>query len=207
MTKDCTTVPRGKQTAERILQHAAELFARQGYAGTSMRQVAAAAGLREPGLYNHFGSKADLYEAVLRAALQPLTEEIYQRLDSASNLRDFTELPAVMTDLLCRQPELAPLLQQALQSAPGAPGAVVMQQWIERLFRRGLASLERLGPAAPQLPAGMAINLLGLLNLTTGYFTSPWLFQAIAGDDPTAEENLARQKQLLHRVMRAILIS
>ena len=36
------------------------LFARQGYDGTSLRQIAQGAGIKEPGLYNHFSGKQAL---------------------------------------------------------------------------------------------------------------------------------------------------
>ena len=48
---------KGKQTAERILDAAEELFAERGYAGTALRDVAAMVDLRTPSLYNHFPNK------------------------------------------------------------------------------------------------------------------------------------------------------
>jgi AcrR family transcriptional regulator len=38
---------------EAILTQAAELFARQGYVGTSMNQVATACGMSKPALYHY----------------------------------------------------------------------------------------------------------------------------------------------------------
>lgn len=48
----------------RILTEALRLFAHQGFAGTSVRQVAAAAGVSAPLVLHHFASKAGLHEAV-----------------------------------------------------------------------------------------------------------------------------------------------
>jgi TetR/AcrR family transcriptional regulator len=45
---------------ETILMQAAELFAQQGYVGTSMNQVAAACGLSKPALYHYVRDKSDL---------------------------------------------------------------------------------------------------------------------------------------------------
>ena len=45
---------------ETILTHAAELFAQQGYVGTSMNQVASACGLSKPALYHYVRDKSDL---------------------------------------------------------------------------------------------------------------------------------------------------
>lgn len=55
---------RGELTRERILKAAYELFVKQGYHGTSMRQIAASLGIALSGLYNHFASKSDVFHAV-----------------------------------------------------------------------------------------------------------------------------------------------
>ncbi|HEX7352284.1 helix-turn-helix domain-containing protein [Brachybacterium sp.] len=60
--------PRGQDSAvvrERSLHAAIDLIAHQGYAATSMAQVAAAAGISPSGLAHHFPSKPALLGAVL----------------------------------------------------------------------------------------------------------------------------------------------
>lgn len=54
------TIPRRK-TREEILGLSAPLFARRGYEGVSMRDVAAAVGLTQAALYYHFADKDQLY--------------------------------------------------------------------------------------------------------------------------------------------------
>jgi AcrR family transcriptional regulator len=49
-----------------LLDAALEAFARHGYAGTSVRAIARAAGLSDSGLYAQFRSKQDLYQALMR---------------------------------------------------------------------------------------------------------------------------------------------
>ena len=55
------------KTRERLLHAAAEVFARRGYDGTRVSEIATAAGVSNGALYAHFGSKADLLVAALRA--------------------------------------------------------------------------------------------------------------------------------------------
>ena len=59
--------PRLTATArrEQLLEVALEVFARAGYHGTSMNDVAEAAGVTKPVLYQHFESKRELYQALL----------------------------------------------------------------------------------------------------------------------------------------------
>jgi AcrR family transcriptional regulator len=57
---------------ERILAAAGEVFASAGYAAAGMREVAAAAGISTPVLYDHFPAKADLYAALLESEVDGL---------------------------------------------------------------------------------------------------------------------------------------
>lgn len=70
-------VPRSKQqnevvraqSRERILASALTLFAERGYAGTSVRDIARAAGIAQGLLYNYFASKEDLLYALFTQAM------------------------------------------------------------------------------------------------------------------------------------------
>jgi AcrR family transcriptional regulator len=57
---------------EVILREAAELFARQGVAATTVREIADAAGILSGSLYHHFASKDDIVDAVLSTFLTEL---------------------------------------------------------------------------------------------------------------------------------------
>ncbi len=50
---------------EQLLDVALDTFARAGYHETSMNDVADAAGVTKPVLYQHFESKRELYQALL----------------------------------------------------------------------------------------------------------------------------------------------
>ena len=55
--------------AERILEAAVQLFARQGFSGTSTRKIARLAGVNEASLFRHFSSKQELFWAALQSRL------------------------------------------------------------------------------------------------------------------------------------------
>lgn len=64
-----------------IVQAALRLFAEKGFRGTTTRELAAAVGVTEPVLYEHFRTKRDLYSAIIEekangglAALQALRD-------------------------------------------------------------------------------------------------------------------------------------
>lgn len=60
-------INKGEDTRKRILQAAYDLFLKNGFAATSMRQVASASGLTVGGIYAHFDGKEDLWVEVFDA--------------------------------------------------------------------------------------------------------------------------------------------
>jgi len=62
------------KTRQRILIEASRLFSKQGYLGTSTREIADAVGVTQPGLYRHFKSKEDIVVALGEVILDPLIE-------------------------------------------------------------------------------------------------------------------------------------
>lgn len=72
-----------RDTRERILASALELFGAEGVQRTSMRQIAAAVGIKAPGLYSHFESKEAILTAAMARALRSFL--VYVVLPSASD--------------------------------------------------------------------------------------------------------------------------
>jgi AcrR family transcriptional regulator len=56
---------KGEVTRLAIEDAAVQLFLEHGYHATSMRQIAEEAGLALGGIYNHFSSKDDIFEAII----------------------------------------------------------------------------------------------------------------------------------------------
>lgn len=71
-------------TKERIIETAEVLFARNGYAGTSLRDITEDAGVNVAAVNYHFGSKEGLLAAILDRVVVPLNEERLRLLVEAS---------------------------------------------------------------------------------------------------------------------------
>ena len=54
-----------KDTKERILAAALDLFSQNGYAGTNIRELTASLGLVKSSMYKHFESKEEIWNALL----------------------------------------------------------------------------------------------------------------------------------------------
>jgi AcrR family transcriptional regulator len=76
---------------EQLLAVALEVFATEGFHGTAMSQVAEAAGVTKPVLYQHFASKRELYMALLEEVGERLRATIEQATQEAGSPRDQVE--------------------------------------------------------------------------------------------------------------------
>lgn len=77
---------------EQILDVAVQVFARHGFHGTSMNDVAEAVGVTKPVLYQHFDSKQDLYLALLAEVGHRLLTAISKATASAHDGKEMTDL-------------------------------------------------------------------------------------------------------------------
>jgi TetR/AcrR family transcriptional regulator, regulator of cefoperazone and chloramphenicol sensitivity len=71
-----------------LLSAATRLFAEQGVAQTTTREICAAAGLNPGAIHYHFGDKDGLYRAVVAGPLQAMKDELSGFDDPALPLRD-----------------------------------------------------------------------------------------------------------------------
>jgi AcrR family transcriptional regulator len=76
---------------EQILDVAVQVFARQGFHGTSMNDVAEVAGVTKPVLYQHFDSKQHLYLALMEEAGNKMLGSITAATADAPTGRGKTE--------------------------------------------------------------------------------------------------------------------
>ncbi|MET0211091.1 MAG: TetR/AcrR family transcriptional regulator [Burkholderiaceae bacterium] len=67
-------------TRDQILLEAARLFRHQGYAATTLRQIADAAGIKAGSIYYHFGSKDEILGVVLDKGIEAVDVEVRRRI-------------------------------------------------------------------------------------------------------------------------------
>jgi AcrR family transcriptional regulator len=140
--------PRLARTERRELieQAAAQLFAERGYADTSLDDVAAAAGVSRPVIYDHFATKRGLHDALMARHLRELMEFIAARtMDEHGGLEsrlraglsaffEFMEADPYAWRIVMREPlsgGIAPKAGSALQSEMTAGLAALIQQAAE----------------------------------------------------------------------------
>jgi AcrR family transcriptional regulator len=71
-----------------IINAAMELFARKGYAGSSIREICHAAGITKPVLYYHFRSKEHLYQELMLDIFNQTRKNLLRLSKFRGSLRD-----------------------------------------------------------------------------------------------------------------------
>ncbi len=145
------------ETRERLLRAAADVFARRGYDGTRVADIAAAAEVSGGALYAHFGSKAELLVAALRAHGPRLLAEVL----AADPGRPITDLLLLVGQRLPRRRDARGyLIVEALVAARRDED--VARPMRDYVGERGdwLAELVRIAQADGELDLSMSPNAL-----------------------------------------------
>jgi AcrR family transcriptional regulator len=170
------------ETRERLLRAAADVFARRGYDGTRVADIAAAAGVSNGALYAHFGSKAELLVAALREHGRQLLAELF----AAEPDRSITELLLIIGRSLPRRRDpcgnlvvegLAAARRDADVAQPIRDYMGERADWIADLIRVAQAE----GEIDPALSAAALAHFCLLLVIGSGLVTAD--LQQVSDED------------------------
>lgn len=126
---------------QQIMDAAVDLFAGQGYAATSVREIADRVGVNPAMIHYYFGNKESLLHAALEQSLEPLADAVAaMKKRQKAPLQDIVSL---LLDAFTRKPNL-PILMTREALLPGG----VMQEYFMENFA------PRLGGALPRLLQG-----------------------------------------------------
>jgi len=165
---------------QEIIRAAMEVFARNGFGGSTTRKIAENAGISEAMIYSHFRNKQDLYTAIIDEKLQE-SEPLYYPLDAMRNKDDPRVFTTIVSNYLRRHSEDTTFLRLLLFSAlEGHELASMFVAGPVRKFFEFLADYirERIeeGVFKPVNPEITSRCLLGMVH----YFV---LLREILGDD------------------------
>jgi AcrR family transcriptional regulator len=108
--------PKSSVRGDKILQAAGKLFARQGYYGTSTREIARLAGVSENTLFRHFKNKEELFWASLRSYSAGLKfrQDVQRGITQCDSPEAvFPKLIEMLADTVNYRPELLRLIAVA----------------------------------------------------------------------------------------------
>lgn len=182
--------PERSDTKTAILAAALDLFLRQGYHATSVRQIAAAAGIVPGAVYNHFASKQDIYLVLLHDA------NIYVALGDALQGASGNTVEALLRDaahrilatLQTRSAVMPLLLIDVLEFETRNVAALAGETMPHMIafFTRVVTLGARSGDLKPVRPDVVARAFLGLF---ASYFITIRFFKPVLGKYPGLDVN------------------
>lgn len=196
---------------ERILDAAEALFAKRGYAGVGLREVAEVVGLGKSSLFHHFKNKPQLYAAVCGRILRRIEERLMRTLAAGGTpVERLERWIDDLIDLLVDNPSYARVLLRSLfeddDLAGEMPEEVEVQRSIESimgsastLLREGMGSGVFRAANVPHL-------LLTLVGQTVFPFASGDFGRDILGKDVFDPTEVERRKHELRDFVRFGLI-
>ena len=168
-------LPRGKQTRTAILLAAHDLFVKQGYHGTAMRQIARRAGIALGGLYNHFPNKEAVFEAVF-LAYHPYQQVLpYIQQAQGGTIEDWVRDALTRMDAAVRgRPDFLNLMFIEFVEFK----SVHTQQLINTLLPTGLHIAQRLSLTEPEKmrPIPPPVLMRSFLGIFLAYFLTEIIF-------------------------------
>jgi AcrR family transcriptional regulator len=207
-TARITTLPEralSPSSREKILETAELLFARQGYAGLGMRELAIQVGLGKSSLFHHFASKAALWIAVLERVLGQIDARLETALSADGSGAERLERSVdALVDALAESPPRAPLLLRALFEPDGgrSPESAPLDATLDRILGR-LGALIQAGRADGSLrDASTPHAIQTLIGMTVYHFASGEFGERLLGGSVFAAAEIERRKAELRAWLR-----
>lgn len=183
-----------EQTRRAIAAAALSLFEAKGFEGTTMDQIAVAAGISRPTVFNHFARKEDILEVVgdlLRERVGSRIQQLHRDGTLADPLASLRNVLVTMAGAFSEYPRTARLFHQYKMQGWGETAPVPVQE--ERNFIRLLVeAAQGRGEVRSDFTSQEITDhlMIGLFAATVG----PWL----AGQHPdvTLEQLIDRHLDL-----------
>lgn len=145
--------------AQRVLAAAAEEFARRGFAGGRVEEIARRAGVNKQLLFYYYHSKRGLFQAVVNHAARELERALADlQVPAGRPLERMRRALDAQFDYLARRPELVALLSQGGR-AEGASFAPAIKQVVV-LLAEGQGRGEVRDDLDPHVAAAQALVLM-----------------------------------------------
>jgi TetR/AcrR family transcriptional regulator len=185
---------------KQLLQIAVELFSQRGFEGTTTKAIAAAAGVSEGIIFQHFATKEDLYAGILDyKAKEAGMEEWQEKLRDCAEREDDEGLVFSIVEQILRSNRLDPQFQRLMYQAAlnGHPLPKIMAQRILPLhnFLCGYIEQRQKKGAFRSCDPGVAVH--AMVSMANYYGLAKSLFGVDALKMPEHEMALSFTRLIL----------
>lgn len=184
-------------TRERILDTAEQLFARYGYAATSITDIADRVGIRGPGVYKHYRNKLHIYECVLARLFDPL-HDVIEKLSHGDTPDDMMRQIQVVLSNHAEHPNMAKLIQHATL-ANDETLEILADKWYRPFFSYISQLAQTSEKSWINIPSVMTFHCMIL-----GYITLAPLHARIFDLDPLCEGEVQNQLDFQQKLLGLI---
>jgi len=196
---------------EKILDAAEELFARRGFAGVGLSEIAEAVGLGKSSLFHHFPTKAQLYAAVVERILHEIEDALTRALAAGgSPVERLDRWVDTIVDLLGARPSHARLLLRSLFEDDELSGSSAEEQAADRTLARIVESVSQLlreGMTGGALrAANIPHTLQSLIGLIIYHFASGDFGTELLGRPAFAPAEVKRRKDEIRALLHHGLV-
>jgi TetR/AcrR family transcriptional regulator len=158
--------------ARRIESAARRLFANRGYSGTSMAEIAAAAGVSKATVFHHYRTKRALYEALVGEAFAGFRDQLIPLLDPEHDLQgSLREFTAAHVERLTRMQGTMRLIAREMLSGTAAASELFGTGEMSRNFSLLVDALRR-GQARGTVRADVDPGLAVFVLMSANWFLS-----------------------------------
>lgn len=200
---------RSPDTRERVLAVALELFAENGYRGTSLRDIARRIGIKAPSLLHHFPSKEQLYVAVLDRIFEGMEESAQNVLSGRGGYRESCRAAIIgAIDHIASRPDSMRIIWHEMTEESGV-GRQLLKRRVPPLFAMGVNFIFR-GQREGEFRAEVDPFhfLLSLNSITIGFFTTAAMVKRLWNNnllEPAVIER--RKREVIDMVERTLFVS
>ena len=159
------------RTRERILDAAAHVLSRKGYAGARLSDVADQAEIQAPAIYYYFASRDDLIEEVMWSGIAHMREHLAQVIAALPPDADPLDRIDVAVEAHLRYAlEISDYTTASIRNAGQVPEAIAVRHTAEAsqygdMWRKLLQDADNAGLLRPDLdPMAARMLVLGALN-------------------------------------------
>ncbi|NNH70445.1 TetR/AcrR family transcriptional regulator [Nocardia uniformis] len=175
---DTDTESKSARTRQRILDAAAHVLSRKGYAGTRLSEVAEIAELQAPAIYYYFPSRDDLVEEVMWAGIADMNIHVGGILEALpSDMRPLDKILVAVEAHMRHELEISDYTTASIRNAGQVPEKIRVRQLAEEakygaLWRALFDEAAAAGELRPELDSTVARMLvLGALNWAAEWWT------------------------------------
>jgi TetR/AcrR family transcriptional regulator len=194
----------GEKRRHELIEEAIRHFGRDGYAGTSLDDIAKAVGIRKQTLLYYFPTKEALLEACLAAAGKRLAEALIEALADKDTYWDRAEAVIHAVFALAEEwPEFPMFVREAGRLGPEAFERFAAV--LDPLRLRAISFLEtgmKEGEIRRQDPA---LLLFTLYTAVVGSLTEASVLRAVVGEDKGRASLRRREKEVVAFVRSALV--